>query len=205
MPMDPEKAKAALEALKNGDAAAALAQLEQILIDAASGGGAAPAAPAADATAQTADPTAPADDPLAAKAASIAATLDKVVATLSQITPVLERANVLAGETAAAELEQRRGLIAELVQLGIEFPSTAWDGEPEKRVPCARLNVESIAQLRDRVAKHRAAPRGPVAPPAGEVEGVAALSADDLAACKTRGITPEQFIEAKKTAVRRSA
>ena len=203
MPMDPEKAKAALEALKNGDAAAALAQLEQILIDAASGGGAAPEAPAAEAAAETPDPAPKPEDELAAKAASIAATLDKVVATLSQITPVLERANALASETATAELDQRRGLIAELVQLGVEFPSTAWEGDAEKRIPCARLNVETVAQLRDRVARHRAAPRSQITPPAG-AEGVAALSAADLAACKAHGMTPEQFIEAKKNAARRS-
>ena len=54
-------------------------------------------------------------------------------------------------ERAVLELSRRRGLIADLVKLGIETPALAWEGEPTDRKPCKRLADEPIADLDARV------------------------------------------------------
>lgn len=124
------------------------------------------------------------------------------------------RISKLDAESAGLDLERRRELVGELVKLGVEFPSTAWEGKPEDRKPCKRLSDEPIAELRSRVALHRAAPRTPAAPPVGELpdgggvtvkwsKGEIVISPREVKNCKTSGITLEAYAENK--AIREAA
>jgi hypothetical protein len=198
--MDPELISKALEALKSGDAESAIAALEAMIAAAASSG--APPAPAdAGALDAAADPP-PTDEEKAALAAlrkhTKRSTLGEAVAELS--TMASERA-ALAAERDALELDERRGLIAGLVKLGAETPATAWDGEPDKRVPCKRLASEPIADLRARCkALGAKAPAAPIAPPA--------VAADELTEEEKKlaaKMTPSQLARFKELrATRRS-
>jgi hypothetical protein len=68
----------------------------------------------------------------------------------------LEKIDADSRDSAAAlDLSSRRELIGELVKCGAEFPSTAWKGKPEDRVPVDRLASESLESLRERVSLHK--------------------------------------------------
>jgi len=182
--MDPDKVKAALEALKNGDGAAALVILEEIVASAAG----APAEGASEA-----DPLASGADPAmaAANTAALAALCKLTGKTgpgeaIVALTALQAQVEKLAAESAAVELTQRRELVGELVKLGVEFPSTAWDGEPKDRKPVERLAKEPIEGLRARVVQLRALrPTTGVKPP---VESDLSESEMKL----TAKMTPEQ-------------
>lgn len=204
--MNPEDVKAALEALKAGDGDKALALLEQII--AASAGGGAPPAPAgSEAMADTAE-TPPADPNDPAAASQLAALRKQVetatAAQAAEITRLTALVTTLTAAASAVGLTERRGLIAELVKLGVETPATAWEGEPEKLVPCKRLAGEPIAELRDRVKVLSA--RGPIAPltpppsPGAEIK----LSKAEQEYCTKHGLTPEQFAARKAGIVKKA-
>lgn len=219
--VDSDKLAAILTAIKEGDGDAALSIVEALITGA-------PADPAAsDPAPENADtpPPAPGASPTATGRLEPAA-----AAALMRLTGCATEAEALAhyngmqNQVAALaktqgeiELNTRRGLIAELVQLGVETPALAWKGltdeERAKRMPCKRLADEPIAELSARVATLRKLrPAAPLPPNGGGpgAEGtediaaqVAKLSTAQLAQIKKAGQTPEQFIAAKKAAVRR--
>jgi len=203
--MDPDMVKAALEALKNGDADAALMLLEN-LIAAAAGAGPADEAPAGEALAKDAPKDAPEDAPEATAALALLRDLTgchSVREAGETLRGTIARVSQLDADRAALDLSARRELIADLVKLGAEVPSTAWEGEPKDRTPCARLAGESLESLRTRVKLLRGnAPRGPQPPASGERAQIK-LSARELSECAKRGISPEEFAARKAGAVRR--
>jgi hypothetical protein len=215
--MNPEKIKAALDAIEKGDEAAALALLKELIAEAA--GGEAPAdKPEGEALAES--PEAPAPKPGEEEEKAALSALKKLTGKdgLGEAVVALSAlfADVAKIKTDAAvlELSSRRELVGELVKLGVELPATAWTGKPEDRNPVKRLLDEPIDDLRKRVAALSAAkpkPKGPTAPETGTGEAsdvaleVSKLSAGTLARIKEKGLTPEQFIARRSAAVRRSA
>jgi hypothetical protein len=182
--MDPKIAKAALEALKNGDAQAALALLEQMITEEISEGSMPPGPPGdAGATTENADappaPGTPGVPPPEAGAApddkqkkEMAALSRELVtlsgrsdagAALAYFRGLHESAARTAEDSALLEAGERRELVAELVKLGVEVPALAWKRDSEgnipdgdKREPVKRLSDEPIAELRSRVTVLRA-------------------------------------------------
>jgi hypothetical protein len=184
--MDPAKVKAALDALINGDTEACASILKD-MIAAAAGGGAEPAAdPAASST--LAEPAEPAADPAAEEQAAALAALTKRLAKYDTEIATL-RASLAEREAADAvtELAERRTLIAELVKLRVEDPSTAWTGDAANREPCKRLALEPIEDMRARVATLR---KGRPALRDLEAPIVTTLTADEEA--QAAKMTPEQ-------------
>lgn len=203
--MDAEQIKALIEAIKNKDGDAALAIAEAMLVSAASGDAPAADSSSADPLAASAEPTPPSPEEEALEATL---TLLTGVGGPAERTAFLkklidERAKH-AERVATLELSSRFELVSELVKLGVEFPSTAFIGDPAERKLVARLANEPIPELRARVAVLKQAKGAPPMPPTRSpgVETVT-LSAFDAAAAKKAGMTPEQFIAAKKKAVRR--
>lgn len=203
--MNPELIKALLDALTADDPEAIKAAATALL--------AALAAPGSDT-----EPPPPEADPLAADAEPPPAKLAalKAVRALTGCTSLGEAVEVLkawksdrdADATNAAALEEtsRAELVGELVKLGYETPATAWvDAENGKKKPAAHLAALSVPALRSRVAAFKGAPKAPVGhkPPVGGTESVT-LSAFDAANAKKAGMTAEQFIAAKKNAVKRA-
>lgn len=211
--MDPAQVKAALDAIEAGDSAKAL-EILKALIATAAGGTAAPAddAPPADPTAESADgappPAAPASDPNAAKQmTALAATLRSEMATMKAA--LLTATTALAsinGEYRAAENTKRVELVGELVKLNAETPGTAWL-DAEKKIPCKRLAAEPVADMAKRVEALRVGHPDDTEhePPAAGAIDVSSLTPKQLAACKARGITPEDFVVRLAGAVRRFA
>lgn len=207
--MSPELLKKILDAIAGGDEKAQAALLPEI-VAAMAGAEGAEDAPAVDPMAAAAD--SPAEDPNApavaaskelspiAKALGCATEEEAAQAVLK----LQKQVNEHAAASAAVELETRRGLVTELVKLGVEFPATAWKGKPEDRIPADRLAAEPIADLRARVELHKAAgPRVPAeAPPTGSTE--IKLSKVEQGYCTKHGLTPEQF-QARKASVARTA
>jgi hypothetical protein len=217
-PMNPELMKKLLDIIASQDEKAALALLSEIAA-ASAGAPAEPAAATADPLAAAADPPVPApgDKPEEAKAATAmikalstlaggATEPGEIVRKLSDMSATVAK---MSADAAALEASERRGLVASLVKLGVELPATAWEGDPTKLIVCKRLSAEPIADLRARVEKLRAVKPAInlEAPPKGAApelaEQVKALSAHELKVIKEKGMTPEQFISAKKNAVRR--
>jgi hypothetical protein len=198
--MDPEKIKAALEAIKNGDAEAALKVLEEMLVAAAGGG--APPDPAPEPLAETPDPAPAKEDEQVAAAALMKLTgASSVGVAILECDKIKARLDADDQERAAAERVARRDLVAELVKLGIEFPSTAWAGDAEKRVPVKRLAEEPLDELRARVELHRkAAPRAPAAKPPASGADVIELSARELAMCAEMKLDPKEYAAQKVAA-----
>lgn len=182
--MDPEQATAAVEALKNGDAAGALAILEAMIVAAVSG----------EEVAETADTMAPemaAGDPLAAdpepppaKLAALSAlrtitgceSLGEAVIELTALAAARDR---FRAQKAALDESARVIMVGELVKLGAETPATAYSVEGQI---VTRLLGEPIADLRTRLVSLRAVTR-PVAvqPPTRSAvdRDLVALSSDD--------------------------
>ncbi len=203
--MDPEQAKAAIEALRNNDQAAALAILEAMVIAAVSGEEAAESPPA-DPLAASAEPAPPSPEEKALETAltiltGAAGPAERVVFLTSLIDERVKHAE----KVASLELSSRLELVGELVKMSVEFPATAFDGDPKDRKLKARLLNEPLPELRARVATHKAAggkPRNE--PPARGAESVVTLSALDAANAKKAGMTAEQFTAAKQNAVKRA-
>jgi hypothetical protein len=201
--MDPDQVKAAIDALKNGDAQAALAILEALIVAAAGGGG------------NSMPPGA--EDPLAADAEPPPAKLEalKALRLLTGRAGLGEAVEELklwksdrekeASNAAALELSSRQELIGELVKLGYEDPATAWEGDAKDRKPAKHLAVLSLSDLRTRVASFRGRPRvAGATPPASKSGGeVKTYSAAHIDGAKKLGITPEEFETRKQKSVRR--
>lgn len=198
--MDPDKIKAAIEALKNQDADAALVILEEMIVAAAGGTEGAPEpAPEGEALGEVPDP--PADEAALAtlKKLTGSTTIAGVVTALSGM---LERVQALDADRVASELSERFDLVGKLVKLGAETPATAW-ADPVKKVLKERLSKEPIAELRDRVkklsdARPGAAPE--IKPPASS--GDPELTPSELA--KAEGLTPIQLKKYKELRAKRS-
>ncbi len=216
--MDPDKLKAAIEAIKTGDKDAALALLEDMVL----------AAAGAD-DGDAGDPEALADHPPDEEPTELVDApdgsaheddedKDKELSVLARATgyksvpeflggykKLLSRVSTLDAASAEVELGARRELVAELVQLGVDTPATAWQGNAEKRNPAKRLMSEPIAELRARVESLRATRPAPLqAPSVRNSSSDRPLTKKELSACKKLGITPEELIERKASAVRRS-
>lgn len=206
--MDAEKIKAALDAIKAGDADAALALLEE-MITAAIAGDEAPA-PEGDALAD-----APAEevDEESKLAKMLTAKLSKLTGRkeVGEIIAAVEswdsRIKTIEDREAAIELSQRRELIGDLIALKVETPADAWAGEAKDRTPVARLMVEPVADMRARVERLKAsAPKGVKPPKTAPVTALGAVTYDltTLKRIKDLGLTVEQFEARKLTAVRRA-
>lgn len=204
--MSPELLKKLLDTIAANDEKAAFALLPEIVAAFAGAEGAsdAPADPmAAAADPPPADPNEPpavAASNVSALAKALGCSTDEEAAQV--VAKLQKQVNDHAAREAAVELETRRGLIADLVKLGVEFPATAWKGKPEDRNPADRLASEPIADMRARVELHKAAgPRTPIeAPPTGAL--VIKLTKAEQDFCTKNGLTPEQFIERTKTVAR---
>jgi hypothetical protein len=199
--MDQEQIKALIEAIKNKDGDAALQIAEAMLVTAASGGSEPPPADVSDPLAVPADPS-PEDQALETALTTLTGA-DGPAERLTFLNKLIEDREKQAKRAADLELTSRFELVGELVKLNVEFPATAFEGDPKDRKLVSRLLVEPIADMRARVATHKAARGGPNLPPARGGD-VITLSAVDQAAAKKRGLTAEQFIAAKKNAVKRS-
>lgn len=203
--MDPDQIKAAIEAIKNQDQAAALQILEALLASAAGAPSTAPPPPGGD------DPSAQgADSPPVVTAAltqlrklTSRVSMGEVVA---EVTAWSEARNIARTEALALEQTSRVELTAELVKLGYELPATAWEGDPKDRKPAKHIAAMSVADLRARVVALRAAPRSPETPkpPVGGPNGeTVTVTQSDRDGAKKLGITVQEFQERKKSIVRR--
>lgn len=204
--MDPDQVKAAIEALKNNDAAAALTILEALIVTAAGGNAAEEAAegePPADPLAASAEPT-PEQTALSATLVTLTGAAGPAEQT-AFLAKLLAERGAHAEHAAALELSSRYELVGELVKLNVEYPATAFVGDPVERKLVPRLANEPIADLRARVVAVKAAKgaKQNIPPTRGGGE-VVTLSAVDVAAAKKAGMTAEQFIAAKKNAVKRT-
>ncbi len=221
--MNPEKLKAAIEAIKNGDGDAALALLEDMLTGAGE-----PAAPAdgepVDAAGEPPEPAPVDPNAPAASAADAPATamLLRITGarTLAEAEPILRTAITSArtNETQRQSLDlvARRELIVSLIELGAETPATAWDGKTEDRKPKARLLSEPLEEMRARVTSLKARNGGGTrveghTPPAEAGDGrtfttslgVVSLSASEIKNCTDSGAKLEVYAENK--AIREAA
>jgi hypothetical protein len=220
--MDPDKLKAAIQAIKDGDGDAALTILEAILTgdsmtpDPSSATSSA-APEAGDAPPKPADGSAPVATgklDAASGAALMRLTGCKTEAeALTKYKTMQEDVARLSKTQDEIELNTRRGLIVELIKLGVETPALAWlgkdDAAREKRVPCKRLADEPLEELATRVATlKKSRPTQAYTPPEATDDDdvsaeVAKLGKKTLAAIKAKGMTPEEYIVAKGVAVRR--
>ncbi len=206
--MSPEQVKKALEVVASGDEKAALALLIDVVASAA-GGGEPASDPPADPLATTADP--PADDPADPMKEPLSAlskklgfkSADEFVADYARLSKEsAERSE----REASIELDTRRGLIAEFIALGVEFPSTAWVGDAKDRKPVRRLMAEPLADMRARLALHKKqAPRAAHEPPSpGDAPVVVKLSKDERDYCTKHGLTEQEFADRKARSVRKA-
>lgn len=208
--MSPEKIKAALQAIKDGDANKALELLEAMVAEAA-GGEEPPAETPPESEAMGDAP--PADDkPEDEDKGAVMAATSKLmrltgketlgsaveeIETWRESHLKLEAETIrLAKERAALEANERRELVAKLVKLGAETPHTSGLGEGKI---CKRLADEPIAELRARVSQLSEAKgdKRPVDPPAGG--GGGELTEQQRQICAEAGVKPEEFAALKKT------
>lgn len=233
MKMSPEMVEAMLAALKDGDAAAALELIESMLVEQAAGES--ESAEETEALAAPKGDEPPADETMGAPASNadeaeeMAGDVEKMTAlsALAELAgtdnpgEIVEQVRAWnASHSAAAERQaildsaSRRALVAELVTLGAETPTTAWADEARK-TPVERLRNEPIADMRARVAVLQAsAPKAKPKPPgtmtlsvstggAGDHPGdVSTLSAQDLADAKARGWSAQEYADRIALAVR---
>ncbi len=213
--MDPDKIKAALEAMKNGDGDAALLILEEMIASLAPDG--------ADDSEGAGEVLA--DDPPDEETEELAAhpdededkDKDKEMSALARATghksdaalaksykKLLSKVATLNAESAEVELGARRELVASLVKLGFETPVTAWQGKADERMPAKRFMNEPIAELRSRVDILRATRPALIEAPNAVARTHKALTKVELAGCKRLGITADEFNERKAAAVVRS-
>lgn len=214
--MDPKQIQETIDAIKNGDAAAALAILEKLLVSAAGGTPAPaeqpPADPAADAAMQRiarltgkATPSENADE---------FERLHKLAASWK------EHEDKIAAEKLALEAGEYDAWTAAFVVNKIETPATAWADplhatDPSKRKPAKHIAAMSLAELRARGAQFGIKLSAPAARPptprgaGGEHEqgskdfptshGVVTLSARELAMCDEMKVAPADYAAKKAT------
>lgn len=202
--MDPELIKALLDALTADDPEAIKAAATALLAALAAPGSGTSTEPPPEA-----DPLAADAEPPPAKLAAL-----KALRTLTGCTSLGEAVETLkawkidrdsdTANAAALEETSRVELVGELVKLGYETPATAW-ADAEKKKPAAHLAALSVVALRARVAAFKGSPKAAPGfkPPTGSGSDVT-LSAFDVANAKKAGMTAEQFIAAKKNAVKRA-
>lgn len=232
--MDADKIKAALEALKNQDAEAALVILEEMIASAA---GAESDTTPEDTEAlvesgeeeeeeqtEMATETPEKDEETKAAAALSRALGIKnpgdAARFVEEHKELASRVAQLDADKKALEDDERRGHVADLVKLGFETAATAWvpltdeemkleeSGKTVTRRPCKRLASEPLPELRNRMALLKASrPKGmpEVTPPTKESVDITTLSRADLEHCKKHKIDPKDFAEKKANAVRRIA
>jgi hypothetical protein len=217
--MDAEQIKALIEAIKNKDGDAALAIAEGMLVSAASGEAAPAGGVESDPLAASAEPTPPSpeEEELEATLSLLTGIVDAPSERIVCLKKLIEERTKHAERVATLELSSRFELVAELVKLGVEFPSTAFVGDPADRKLVARLSSESITDLRARVAVvKKAKGAAPPAPPTRKDEtpatggrsittahGVVTLSASEIKSCEESGAKPEAYAENK--AIREAA
>ena len=222
--MTPEQAQAVLDALKNGDAEAALSLIEEMLMTAIAG-------ESYDDPAEEALAEAPAEEPAedpeesqemaAASAEAVAEAEPEAMATLSALCDLVgassptEAIAMLSAQreaeqakAAEAEAISRRALVADLVKLGAETPVTAW-ADAERKTPVARLSAEPLADLRSRVQALREAKAPALRPPrthsvAGGSAREIQFSSRELEQIKARGWTVEEARQRAAQAIRRA-
>ena len=147
-----------------------------------------PAPPAQEAaTVPTAAPAAPPPEDDKAMAANSAV--------FSENAQLKSQLATLGAQLDRIESTERRACVAELVKLGVEIPATAWEDEAGS-VPVARLRVESVADMKARIAKLSAVKSHPARrnPPTIEVSS---LSARELQICSETGCSPERYAALK--------
>jgi len=212
--MDPEKLKAALDAIEAGDKDAGMAILKELI--AAAAGGGAPPAPVEELATETPPEEPPKDMPEELTAlsllTSITGTKDLKSAGL-RLRSVVEYVDTARTNSKKIDDVTRLALVGELVKLGAETVGTAW-ADADKRVPCKRLQAVALDDLQDQVTRLKADPTRKtlvaVEPPAGGgTEGapvaeqatpidvaaeVKKLSAPLLEDIKKKGMTPEAFV-----------
>ncbi len=221
--VDPDKISAAIAAIKEQDGDAALSILEAILTGGSSDSSGSDAAPEnGDGSPPPSDGSAPAAtgrlEPAAAAALMRLTGCKTEAEALANYKAMQEQVQAQASATAAVELNTRRGLIADLIKLGIETPATAWLGatpqERDARNPKKRLLDEPIEELADRVAQLKKRAPAPLPPQGGGpreettldvAAEVAKLTSADLSRIKKAGKTPEEFVRAKAAVVVRRA
>jgi hypothetical protein len=216
--MDAEQIKALIEAIKNKDGDAALAIAEAMLVSAASGEAATPAASGGegDPLAASAEPTPPTPEEKALEATLTTLTGAEGPAERNAfLVKLLEERTKHAERVATLELSSRFELVGELVKLGVEFPSTAFVGDPKDRVLVARLSSESVTDMRARVAVLKQAKGAAITPPTRKdpavgdgrafttSHGVVTLSASEMKNCEESGAKLEAYAENK--AIREAA
>lgn len=217
--MNLEVANKAIEMIAAGDSDGALALLQDMVAQAASGEEA-EASPAEEPDAAMSEPEAgeepdemsqladePAEDEEKKKDVEAMSQLFKLSNTtdreelVEKYRALSARVDEIDAREKAAEEKERKSLVASLVKLGAELPTTAWEGEEDDRKVCSRLANEDLDSLRGRVKALSAARpkvnRPPAKPPV-------VLSAADQAACKKLGISPEEFAARKAAAVKRN-
>lgn len=210
--MDPDKIKAAFEALKGGDQAAALELLEQIVVDLAVKGAGSDAAAAAEPAAEATAAEDPVSEEPKDEESEAATALSAQLLTLSgKKTPgeaaaffadLVSRVAKLDEQRAALELSERRALTVRLVKIGAETPASAWEGDPKSQQPAEHL-CGDIAKLRARVESLEASrPKDFVPPVVVVTSPVIKLSKEAEAYCKKNNLTPEEFQARKANAVR---
>lgn len=195
--MDPEKVKAAIEAITAGDSEAALELLKDMIATAASEG----EAPASDDAGEMALEQDPEEEPdedekMMSRVVLSALGRDTIDGAADEAKRLISLGLKYEKERGQTEASRRRELAARLVKLDKETPATAWEGNPEDRKPAEHIRAMSLDALEKRVkafeAVHKEAPRAPTkadtsAPTEREAELI-----------KKYNMTPEQakaFIE----------
>ena len=183
--MDPKLVQQVLDALVAGDGAAALKLLQALLTQAAGGEVSAPEGAGADPTASPADGAAAKKDPAVAAMSLIGSLVGKTSEgeIVAAVRTLAQSHQSFADAQAALDRTSRIELVGQLVKLGVEYPATAWDGDPEKHVPAAHLATESLDGLRARVAKLSAlkSPEPNAQPaPVGQLSAVEQAQADKI-------------------------
>jgi len=176
--MDPDKVKAAIDAIEGKDGGAAVEILKGMLVDAAGDGEVQEETPAEEAPAEEALAEGADEEPveLASDEApgeeeeeeekelkALSANLRRLTGAastadaLDTIKALGERAAKIDAEQAALDTRIRRDLVTDLVKLGVETPATAWEGDAKDRKPVTRLSAEPLKDLRARVKIMRSA------------------------------------------------
>jgi hypothetical protein len=214
--MDPKLIQAALDALIADDKEAAIEILKKLVVASAGGDPAAGDPPPPEELGATGDNAETPPEELAALSRELVTLSGRATAgeAVAYFRELHASSTATAADRARLEASERRGLVTELVRLGVERPARAWvrdaDGnipEGDARTPVARLANEPIVELRERVAELRAErggdqnPSRGARPPAEKPK----LSKAELDYCTREKITPEDFAARKAGAVKRSS
>jgi phage I-like protein len=202
--MNPELFQKALAAIESGDEKAQLEVLKEMM-SAMAGGGEMPKPEGGEALAETPEPK-----PEEKEGAAMAALTKRFDEQQKQIATLLAKVQEQSAASAAVELEERRGLVSDLVKCDVEFPAHAWQKDDKGEVtttPAKRLLDEPLEDLRARVAAHKKAnPEGlrkGATPPVGDVIEIK-LSKAEAEYCKKHSLTAEQFAAKKAGTVKKA-